>query len=304
VRLIYYSLANTPGNRCERQWIYSIRSLRCYNARIPVWLFLFNGASAELVQEAERWGVHVLYLGNYDEYLKQAHTHGSVLALYPTFHKFLTLGHAPFESVTQILYLDCDTFFFGDAEALFEQNQESDWYAREEPMSRRSHYRYNPTHIDENLLGQIAQHEGLRRVAPFNSGVCLLNRDIWTSLECLRMNYLDLAWRLLCGRELYGRDGLVHDLQIQQAVLQTLGDVDRSRALPYPSANTWIIEQIALWLALGYLHRFSQGTFSSSQVLQGGEFQEQGKVSGRCVLVHYYSTLEDEFFSSMPSLPD
>jgi hypothetical protein len=48
VRLVYYSLANAPDAGREKQWTQSIRSLRAYNPVIAVWLFLFNGATAEL----------------------------------------------------------------------------------------------------------------------------------------------------------------------------------------------------------------------------------------------------------------
>jgi len=37
----------------------SIRSLRRYNATVPVYLILYNGASAELMEEADRRGVAV-----------------------------------------------------------------------------------------------------------------------------------------------------------------------------------------------------------------------------------------------------
>ncbi len=45
MRLIYYSLAYSGGSVCEHQWIQSIRSLRRYNPTIPVFLFLYTGAS-------------------------------------------------------------------------------------------------------------------------------------------------------------------------------------------------------------------------------------------------------------------
>jgi hypothetical protein len=296
MRLVYYSLANSPSTIWERQWINSIRTLRRHNPSIPICLFLFNGATAELLREAERWRVHVQFLGDYREFLQQRHIHGSVLARYPTFHKFLSLAHNPFHDATQVLYLDCDTFFFDDVEVLFEQYQHSDWYAREEPMSWRSRYAYAPEHIDEGLLQAIAQHERLRYVIPFNSGVCLLNHSLWATLERITAHYLDFAWRLLCGREINGPAGLVHDCQIQEAVARAVSDFDHARALPYPSMNTWIIEQIALWLALGCLPRMSQGVFSTDHVLQGGEYEEMGH---HCVLAHYFSTHEREFFSSL-----
>lgn len=300
MRLVYYSLANAPDAGREKQWMQSIRSLRRYSRAIRVWLFLFNGATAELLHEAERQDVHVHYLGDYGEYFRQTHGRGAVLALYPTFHKFLVLAHAPLHDVSQVLYLDCDTFFFDNVDFLFEQYSAHPWYAREEPSSRRSHFQYDPKHIHEDLLEHIARCEGLRHVLPFNSGVCLLNHGVWHDLERLRIPYLDLAWRLLCGRELSGHNGgLVHDPEIQQAVMNTVTDLDRVHALPYPSHNTWIIEQIALWLALGHLPDFSLGTFSRSDVPQGGEFHEALRSRRRSILAHYYSGTESEFFEAV-----
>src|SRR5579862_4472041 len=156
VRLVYYSLSNSAGDSRERQLIRSIRSLRRHNPAIPVWLFLFNGATAELMEETRLCGVEVRYLGNYREYIQRAHARGPVLALYPTFHKFLSLTHGPIEGATQILYLDCDTFFLGDVERLFNQYPAHEWYAREEPMSLRSHHGYSPEHVDEPLLEHMS----------------------------------------------------------------------------------------------------------------------------------------------------
>jgi hypothetical protein len=265
-------------------------------------LFLFNGASAELLREAKHQNVRVLDLGSYHEFLRRLHPRGSVLALYPTFHKFLQLGHTPLADIEQGLYLDCDTFFFDDVDRLFERYSAHHWYAREEPSSRLSHFDYDPTHVDEDLLEQIARSERLRRVLPFNSGVCLLNHQIWREWERLRVPYLDLAWRLLCGRELRGHDApLDHDREVRDAVLASITNSDRACALPYPSQNTWIIEQISLWLALGRLQDFSLGTFAQSDVAQGSEFYDMLESDQRCVLAHYYSAKED-FFEVVPRI--
>lgn len=303
MRLVYYSLANAPDSRLERQWTQSIRSLRLYNRAVRVWLFLFNGATTELLQEADRQNARVYDLGDYGEFLRRTHARGSVLSLYPTFHKFLALGHAPLDDIEQILYLDCDTFFFDNVDLVFDRYLAHDWYAREEPTSRRSHFAYDPSHIDEDLLAQIARSEGLRQVLPFNSGACLLNHGTWRHWERLRLPYLDLAWRLLCGRELSGHNGrLRHDREVQQAVLANITDFDRDHAVPYPSANTWIIEQISLWLALGHLRDFSLGTFARSDIPQGSEFYEMLKSGERCILAHYYTSTETQFFSVVPPI--
>lgn len=304
MKLVYYSLASIPGQNREGQWIQSVRSLRTYNRSIPVWLLLLNGASDELFREAERQNVHVHSLGDYAEFLQRAHPRGSILSLYPTFHKFLALEALPLESLTQLLYLDCDTFIFDDVDLLFEQHTTDDWYAREEPGSRRSHFAYDPRHVDETLLKYIARSEGLHYVPPFNSGVCLMNRGIWHKLSELRQEYLGIVWRLLCGRELSGHEFNLHDPQIHPAVLDAMTDPDRSNTLPYPSANEWIIEQIALWLTLGRLPHFSLGTFSPAEVPQGGEYENIRTSGARCVLSHYFSGGEEWFFSCVPRIEE
>ena len=302
MRLAYYSLANFPHDSREHQWIQSIRSLRRYNRSIPVWLFVFNDASKELLDEAERRDVHVCLLGDYEQFLQNAHSRGSILAFYPTFHKFLLLTRLP--PATQILYLDCDTFFFDDVDLLFDRHGEQDWYAREEFMSRRSPLGYDPNHVDEQLLESIAHHEGLRYIPPFNSGVCLLNHGIWHNLDGLRDTYLGLAWRLLCGREMRKPREEARDPQVWQAVTDAITDCDRAQALPYPSANDWIIEQIALWLALGRLPQFSLGTLSPAQVLQGEQFETMLTADRRCVLVHYFTGQEKQFFALVPPITE
>jgi hypothetical protein len=118
----------------------------------------------------------------------------------------------------------------------------------------------------------------------------------------LRETYLDFAWRLLCGRVLSGKDYGVHDSQVRLLVTDAVTDEDRSAALPYPSANDWIIEQIALWLALGRLPHFSLGTFSSEHVSQGEEFETMLSSRQRCVLAHYYTGMEKQFFSRVPPI--
>jgi hypothetical protein len=303
-RLVYYSIANSPDSSCERQWTQSIRSLRRHNPVIPVWLFLFNGATPELLEEAHCQHVRVEYRGDYREYLHRLHVRGSLLALYPTLHKFLVLAETPIDA-TSALYLDCDTYFFGDVNRLFDAYNTADWYAREEHASRRSPFGYDPAHIDEDTLAAVAQSIPTRPIAPFNSGVCLLNHQAWKAFSRIRVTFLDLTWRLLCGRELARSEADAADAEVRAGTLQALDDMDRSRALPYPSANSWIIEQIALWLALGQLPDLSQGDLSKDHLAQGSEFRDAlapRPYRRPPVLSHYFSGLEHEFFAQFQPL--
>jgi hypothetical protein len=296
-RVVYYSIANSPEAACERQCVESFCSLRRHNRDIRVHLFLFNGATPGFLGEAAAHDVSVQYLGDYREFLCQLHVRGDALSLCPTFHKFLTLEHASF-GTARTLYIDCDTYFFDDVGRLFDTYAQADWYAREEPNSRRSRTGYDPSHIDEDELSNLADIVGCRTFIPFNSGVCLLSDRMRLAFARVRITFLDLAWRLLLGQHIPYPPDNEYDAQIQEA-LRTLSATDRARTLRYPSSNTWIIEQIALWLALGHVPHFTQDFLSAADVAQGSEFHDALRREHPVVLAHYFSVLEPEFFAAI-----
>ena len=302
MRLVYYSLANRPEDSREQQWMISIRSLRQFNKHVAVVLFLFHGASKELLEEAERQRVSVIFLGEYRDFLLRRYAHGDVVSLLPTFHKFLVLEHDALHGASQILYLDCDTFLFGDVEQLFAACTEASLYAREEPNSQRSISGGNPSHIDEEMLAAIVAAEGLRAVAPFNTGVCLMNHGVWHEIETINVTELDYAWRLLCGCEMGRGQRANDDEDLQRAVRRSWNEIDRHRCLPYPSSNLWIIEQIALWLALGRLPNLTTGLLTRHLVAQGDEFIAMMHAGCPPVLAHYFTTAEGEFLNATRTL--
>src|SRR5271170_4072542 len=124
MKLVYYSLAFTDVKKalaCERQWTQSIRSLRRYNSTIPVFLFIYGAPSKALLEEAERHKVSARVLGEYRScFTGVPSSWHTPLSYYPTLHKFISLRFFDSADVSQILYLDCDTFFFGDVMSLFE----------------------------------------------------------------------------------------------------------------------------------------------------------------------------------------
>jgi hypothetical protein len=302
VNLVYYSLSQPANGTYERQWIQSIRSLRRYNQELPVCLLVYDEVSEAILQEADRRNVTVYFLGDYRDCLRRLFVHGSVVAIYPTLHKFLSLRELDTSGISQILYLDCDTFFCDDPAILLATYTECDWYAREAPTSRRSPHGYDPSNIDETMLESIIGQENLTPIAPFNAGVCLLNHGIWKRFERLHVKFLDNVWRLLVGRHQRGADG--SDEEIRRAVLAAAKYFDHSRALPYPSNNFWIAEEIALWLTLGHLGGISQGFLSWDHVLQDCEFADAIEAGRHWVLTHYFSSMEEKFFSYVAAFGD
>jgi hypothetical protein len=301
VRLIYYSLARNRSGEYEHQWMQSIRSLRSYNRVIPVCLFAFNGVSEAIRREAERQRVMLLPLGGYGDWSQVYHPYGRILAMYPGLAKFLALSEADTTGLSQALYLDCDTFFFDDPEKLFELTAPCHWCAREAPTSRLSPHGYDPSNIDEGLMERIVSTEGLRWVAPFNTGVCLLNHGIWETIRQLRDTFFDTMWRLLVGRHCWGGEAPV-DSEIRSAVRMEAKAHDVARALPYPSGNFWILDEFALWLTLGHIGNLAQRIWTRDSVVQGDEFVEALECGRRPVVAHYFSSLQREFFRYVPVL--
>lgn len=295
MNLVYYSLSRSGNGKYDRQWIESVQSLRRHNRELPVCLLVYDEISDDIVQEAVRSDVMVAFLGDYRDCLCRTSIHGSALSLYPTLHKFISLRELDTSDCSQILYVDCDTFFFDDPGILFALYNECDWYAREAPTSRRCPHGYDPRNIDEAVLDSIVWHEGLLPISPFNAGVCLLNHGVWRRFDEVTARYLDNVWRLLVGRHQCSPDG--SDGHIRSAVLAFATDFDRRRALPYPSGNFWIADEIALWLTLGGMDDISQGFLSWDYVVQGEEFDDASPAGSRRVLAHYFSAFQDRFFS-------
>jgi hypothetical protein len=302
VRTIFYSLAYSAGTPYVRQWLRSIRSLRSYNRHIDVHLFLYNSAPSAVHFEADRQNVHVHFLGDYRDSLSRLSSHGQVLARYPTLHKFLSWSLASAYDVSQLLCLDCDTFFFADVDLLFETYSNFAWYAREEPGTSLCPFGRQPEHLDEDGLGATVRREAIESVIPFNSGVCLLNHGIWRGFAELKTLYLETAWRLLVGRHLAVRTVAAlspRERRIRKAVIADVDAFERSRAIPYPSTNDWIIEQISLWLTLGRLPSMSQGILAREHIMQGGEFRLARAPRPSWIVAHYFSSCETAFLRAL-----
>jgi hypothetical protein len=294
---VYYSLAADPSGVREWQLSRSVQSLRRYNPDVSVLLFLYGGARAELLDSADGAGVQIVPMGEFAEALGDIPPYWrEALSTFPTLHKLLSLRGLPSAgSFSHFVYLDCDTYFFRDVADLAASYGRCDWYAREEPGTSRSHYGYDPSYLDEQALGAIARSQGLIQVPPYNTGVMVLRAELARTLVTLLDDFIWYAWRLLVGMCLWS-PGLLGDEEVGHLVRSLSGPGDRRLALPYPSNNPWIIEEIATWLTLGRIPGLSHDMLRRPEVAQGEEYS--GWPPG-LIVAHYYTNAQDRFFAHL-----
>jgi hypothetical protein len=289
-------LADFGDARYGRQWLQSIRSLRRHNALIEVHLVHYGTVPSEMIREAERQHVTVHHVGSYRDRLEEVFPdHADALSHYPALHKILSLRFLPVMHASQVLYLDCDTFFFGDVARILLNHHSRHFYAREEPWSRRSHYGYRPAYLDEDSLARTCAAEGLEFIPPCNTGVMLFNHGVWAPIATASRSLLWYGWRLLAG--------ICEDKRLARECNPALREqvrlsLRRSREQPplcYPSSNWWIVEEIATLLTLGGVAGLTHDVLSRADVVQNGEYKDAEPASPPA-LVHYFSHLESEFF--------
>jgi hypothetical protein len=294
---VYYSLSFDPSAVRDWQWARSVESLRRYNQDVTIVLFLYGGARPEIMDVAGRAGVQVVPMGEFAEALGDIPPHWrEALAAFPTFHKLLSLRGLPAaDSFSHFIYLDCDTYFFGDVARLAAEDRPCDWYAREEPGSSRSHYGYDPRYLDEQALAAIARSQGLVPVPPYNTGVMVFRADLVRTLVTLLEDMIWYAWRLMVGMCLWS-PGVLGDEALGHRVRASAGPGDRRLALPYPSSNSWIIDEVATWLTLGRIPGLSHDMLQPAEVTQGEEYSGW---PDRLIVAHYYTVGQDRFFTRL-----
>jgi hypothetical protein len=249
----------------------SIRSLRAHNSAIPVHLFYYDGLPGDVREEAIAQGVVTHDCGEYRSLFSNSSTRRSLLEDFPLLHK---LRHGlVLPDASQILFVDCDTWFFDDPHELFRAYSTAHVYAREEVSTRQSHFGYDPSWIDEDRLAAIAAAEGLVSLPPLNTGVILMNRGVWREIAWRQDEFLDFVERLLDGR------------------------------LDYPSSSRWVAEELATGLVLGKVRGLSLDLFSRRHVVQGSECTDHQDPSSTPVLAHYWTANGAEFFRRLWSTP-
>jgi hypothetical protein len=236
----------------------------------------------------------VSYQGPYRDQLAALSPHGGdAMARYPVLHKNLNFAELAAAGAEQVLCCDLDTIFFTDVEVLFDRYAGPDVVAREEVYSARSIHGADRAFIDEPLLERLAGHLGRGVVPPFNLGVVLYNHGVVSRLSAIMRTFLDDAWRLMTGLTIraFPNSGVAGDASFPWIadVARRASDADRRRALPFPSNNGWIIEEVAWWLALGSIPGLTRADFAPSDVAQNGEVLATPADQVPWALCHYYS---------------
>jgi hypothetical protein len=311
-QIIYYSLflhdeagASTSGQTRSReqnahylsQLQASVLSIRRVNKTIPVYVFAYgDDIPPPFLRELFVLGVECSHLGTYEDALQPyVGKLSKPLARYPTLHRWLSLRELLELPASQIIYLDCDTWFVRDPGPFFERFSEHSLYAREEPFSRRSEWGYDPDAIDEDALGALARSVGARILSPFNIGLLAFDHRFSREI-CQRLHVLfSFVVRLIAWMHQHpdpgaDSDGLISEMRDGFAGAIASGDV--VIPLAYPSRNRWIVDEVALWLTLGGISNFSVGWLPKDQILQGDEFATS---TGEFIGCHYYARNQTPF---------
>lgn len=299
-RLVHYSLylCSCRDHRdLLEQLEASLASLRHHNQIIPVAVMVHGPFGAELAAIGQTYRAALVQRSPYRQQLSEIVPLGAPsLGCYPLLHKFMNFDALEELAVTQALFVDCDTLFFDDVGGLFDRYLcAGHVVAREEPNCRRSPHGYDPTYLDEDALRGLTNALGLAPVAPFNTGVVLFNNLPWALMAEVGRQSVRIAWRLLLGCVAGGRHlppgpyGPSEALTELATRFDGLDPAVRAQALPFPSPNHWILDEVSLWLALGQLPGLVTADFSPTDVLQNGELFSQSPDSVGGVLCHYYS---------------
>ena len=198
--LVAYSVSMPGGgvrSDLVRQFEISLGTLRAHNPAQPVVLFVHGSLPPALANLCVAEDVMICRQAQYEDRLRQScPTGGAALARYPVLHKFLNFGALARAGYDHVLCCDFDTIFAGDLAGLFDRyGSAANVVAREEIHSGRSPYGYDPSFIDEQLLGAVGGAIGSSPLPPFNLGVVLFNRPDWSQLAALETTFIELAWR-------------------------------------------------------------------------------------------------------------
>jgi hypothetical protein len=265
--VIYYALTLDASGRTARQLTQSLRSLRLYDPDCLVHILHCGIPPRVILEEAERNNVTVHELPPFEEWLALRTRHWRGFLNYPALIRILCLSKLPAEGADQILYVDCDTFWFASPRGLFENYVDQAFYACADVGSRAfPHLAYDSKYLDEDKLADIAAAERLVSIPPLNAGVMLMRGSLSEELIRRENLYLSYASRLL------GFDN----------------------PLPFPARNFRLLDQVALWLTLGSIPGISYGYFSLQHVPIANRYLFEP--ARERIIAHYFDLNETAFF--------
>ncbi len=285
-RLVCYSLTICGDGIYTRQLLRAIASLRRYNANITVWVIAYGALPQGAEAALNALNVDVRHVSGYASRVHELSEHAEALSSYPVLPKYLSLAELANFEIGQLLFLDCDSFFFGDVKVLFDRYGDADCYGREEPRSELSSY-FDPSYLDPAALASLFRSQGLRGVATLNTGALLMNHGLHRKIAPLLGCMLDDLSRLMMGLTgTFDPDALPFVIPLP---------IDNSSPLLFPSSNPWIVDEVAFWLTLSRLPQLSLGLFDWQDFLQGQEFTLTDYKDTRAIACHYFSVNEEAF---------
>lgn len=231
--------------------------------------------------------------------------HAAIGALAPalapvlTVHKALTLAPLADRAPDRLLLLDCDTLVTGDVTALVPHRDVPTLFAREEIGGTRCRFGEDRAYLDEHALRRVTSEvAGHAPTLAFNTGVVGLVGMPWARAAALQRRYVGWLVRFAVWMALHPAavdeplGGDIVDLDhLGRLFAGPQGQALRALAAPYPSANRWLIEEVALWAAVGGESALTHEAYLPDLVIQGAETTSLPW----SVVAHYFSSNEDAF---------
>ncbi len=262
---------NTPGavyyavNTDMRYLVYilnSIKSLRKYNKKIKVYLFIYGDTSAINLSFFHQNNIIII-------------NKTSVNEEYLTSLKWLSLPELSEIDETKLIFVDADTAFFQDVELLFKNYHQYDFYAREEAGTssdkvRSSIGKIHIKHtIDQKIYRFLCKAYKIESAPFFNTGVMVFNNNFFKKIPAY--------------------------LGFYDSVLRNFAE----KKTPYPSINTHMVEEVVTTLMLGkiknYTYQYIDKTFSPFFL----EYKEK-VVHDPGVVMHIWGYFYQEFLDTFP----